>query len=170
MNIKIKLSHPSYKEKDLRKSVEEILESNKLLSMATTKNKTESYINTAFFSYNDQLDFFILTDPKSQHSQNLNKNNSIALSIFDSRQSWAGDLKGLQLMGTAKQASSTEGAEGLTLYMKRFAALKDFVEHPEDIIRGKSVLNSRIYIIKTHWLKIFDSKRFGDDVFIPIDY
>ena len=170
MDIKIKLSHSEYKERDLRKSVEEILENNKLLSMATIKNKTESYINTAFYSYNNRLDFFILTDPKSQHSKNLNNNSSVALSIFNSNQSWNGDLKGLQLMGTSKQASPIEGKEGLMLYMNRFTALKDSVEHPEGIIRGKSVLNSRIYLIKTHWVKIFDSKRFGEDVFIPIDY
>ncbi len=168
MSLKISLSHQDHASDALESSVIEILEENKLCSMATIKDGDQSYINTAFFCFNNHLDFFILTDPKSQHSQNLEQNKSVALTIYDSRQSWDEDMKGLQFTGECELAKGMKLIEGTALYLKRFAGLKELISHPDDFVKG--AIKTRIYIVRTNWLQLFDTERFGDDTFIPISF
>ena len=72
MNIKLKNS--KYKEEDLKKSIFDILDKNSTLALATIKDNT-SYINTAHFGYNENLELFILTLPSSQHTKNTMETN-----------------------------------------------------------------------------------------------
>lgn len=168
MSIKVKLTHPDYSSTDLHNSVTEILESNILLSMATIKEENQSYINTAYYCYNKHLEFYILTDPKSQHCQNLISNKSVALTICDSHQQWTDDAKGLQLLGECELAKGRKLIEGTVLYLKRFTGLGDLIKHPDDFAKG--IIETKIYVIKTNWLQIYDTARLGDDNFIPISY
>lgn len=168
MSIKVKLTHPDYPSTDLHDSVLEILEANILLSMATIKEGNQSYINTAYYCYNKHLEFYILTNPKSQHCRNLLSNKSVALAIFDSHQPWTDDVKGLQLRGECELAEGRKLIEGTALYLKRFAGLSDLIKHPGDFAKG--VIKTKLYVIKTNWLQLYDSARFGDDNFIPISY
>lgn len=168
MSIKVELKHPEYLSIDLQTSVSKILEENTLLSMATIKEENQSYINTAFFCYNKHLEFYILTDPKSQHCQNLISNKSVALTICDSHQKWTDDVKGLQLLGECKLAKGKKLIEGTILYLKRFTGLSDLIKHPDDFAKG--IIKTKLYVIKTNWLQLYDTARFGDDNFIPISY
>lgn len=168
MSLKVQLSHPNYPIKELHDSILEILEENILLSMATIKDGNQSYINTAFFCFNKYLEFYILTNPKSQHCRNLLSNKSVALAIFNSHQPWTEDVKGLQLRGECELAKGKKLLEGTTLYLKRFAALGEWIKHPKDFSMG--VIETKLYVIRTNWLQLYDSARFGDDNFIPISY
>jgi len=168
MNLKIHFNHFKYADRDLSVSILEILEENKLCSMATIKEGNHSYINTAYFCYNKYLEFYILSDPKTQHCLNLEENNSVALAIYDSHQAWSNDLKGLQIIGKCALATGEKLIEGTALYLKRFADLGEWIKHPDDFAKG--VINSRPYIIKTNWLKLFDEDRFGEENFITLSY
>jgi len=168
MSIKVELKHPEYPSTDLQTSVLEILEENILLSMATIKEEKQSYINTAYYCYNKHLEFYILTNPNSQHCQNLVSNKSVALTICDSHQQWTDDVKGLQLLGECELAKGKRLIEGTVLYLKRFTSLSDLIKHPDDFAKG--IIETKLYVIKTNWLQLYDTARFGDDNFIPISY
>ena len=116
--------------------------------MATIKDGSTSYINTAYYCYNKRLEFFILTDPKAQHSQNVQHNDSVALAICDSHQPWTEDQKGLQFSGRCELASGTKLVDATTRYLKRFVGLKDWITHADDFAKG--VLKTRLYVIRTH--------------------
>ncbi len=167
MKLNMPFNHSEYSNHDLNESIQEILESNILCTMATIKDGDTSYINTAYFCYNKSLEFYILTDPKSQHCENLHRNDSVALAIADSHQPWTDDQRGLQILGRCERAKGAKLIEGTGLYLKRFVGLKDWIKHPDDFVKG--ALSSRPYIIRATWLKLYDTARFGDDNFIPLN-
>jgi len=168
VKIEIDFHHPDYSGEDLQASIHEILDSNILCAMATIKEGKTSYIHTAYYCYNQHLTFFMLTDPKSQHCQNLLENDSVALAICDSHQPWTEDQKGLQILGRCERAKGETLVEATKLYLKRFVELREWIKHPGDFVKG--ALETRPYVIYTHWLKLYDTERFGDDNFIPISY
>ena len=72
----LKFKHSEYSDKKLNESLFDILNHNKLLSLSTVTSKREAYINTAYYSFDEKLKLYIITDPNSNHSINLNKNSS----------------------------------------------------------------------------------------------
>ncbi len=67
-------------------SIREIVESNRLLSMSTMDE--EPHINTAFYTFDQELNLYILTPPDTEHGDNLEESSSIAVDIHDSHQEW----------------------------------------------------------------------------------
>jgi len=82
----IKFKHKKHSDKKLNESIIDILENNKLLSLSTVTPNGKAHINTAYFAFDKKLNLYIITDPKSNHCKNLQKNNSVAASIFKSSQ------------------------------------------------------------------------------------
>jgi len=168
MQLKIDFKHPKYSNDELSKSILNILNENKLCSIATVNADGTSYINTAYFCFDEKLNFYILTDPNSQHCKNIEINNSVAMTVFDSHQPWDDDLQGLQINGKCKMAKGMHLINGTTRYLKRFAGLSELIKHPDDFAKG--ALKSRIYIIETNWIKLFDEKTFGEETYINLKY
>lgn len=155
-----------YNKEDLKKVTIEILETTKLLSMATIKENT-SWINTAYFAYADNLNLYILTPPESQHGKNLELNSSVAVTIFDSHQDPAANKRGLQIFGTAKKASGKELLEGIVAYGKRFASFAASIKNADDYI--KAARRSKVYVIQVKTIKIFDETTFGEEKWVTFD-
>ncbi len=63
----------------LRTSVLRVLRENVLCSMATVSRVNRAHINTAYFSYSDDLELFFLSDRSSSHCRNLVPNPSMAV-------------------------------------------------------------------------------------------
>jgi len=162
-HLKIRFKHDKYQSERLVSSINQMLEANTLLSMATTCN-SKSHINTAYYCYNPKMDLYILTYPSSIHGKNLTKNTSVAITIFDSKQKWDSSKKGLQLFGTCRPARGHELIEALSLYGRRFKGIKKWVKSIFDIKK----LDSRFYIIKIERVKLFDESNFGEENFITL--
>ena len=64
-----------------KESIQEIAEENELLALATVSEDSETFNATAFFVYDEDFNFYILTEPDTDHCHNLEKNSSISLSI-----------------------------------------------------------------------------------------
>lgn len=164
ITINRKYNHNKYSDDEINVSISEILNENKLLSMATV-NEHGSWINTAFYCFNKDMEFFILTELDAQHSKNLKENPTIALTIFDSHQEWGpGKLKGIQIFGSCEKTQGTSLIEGVTLYIKRYPGVSKYMLKPDDLLKG--LLGSWVYIIKPQNVKILDEKRFGEENYI----
>lgn len=165
VTLNLRFNHPEYPDDRLNASISDILNNNILLAMATVKDG-ESYINTAYYCFNSRLHFYILTEPSTQHSQNVVKNRSAALAIYDSRQPWDGDKRGLQIFGECELATGTEVEEATHLYLERFPGLSKWIRTADDFHKG--IINSKMYSIRTRWLKILDEVNFGKENFITL--
>ncbi len=165
--LNINFNHPEYSNDKLNHSVSKILNSNILCSIASIKDG-ESYIHTAYFNFNKKLDLYYISDPSTQHTLNIEKNPSVAVSVYDSNQPWDNSKCGLQIFGKCEFASNAKLIEGTMLYLKRFAGLKQWIQHPDDFIRG--AINTRLFLITSTSLKLFDEETFGEEVFINLDF
>lgn len=166
MNTKLKFDDLKYKSKEIYDSIQEIIGSNILLSMATV-NGSNSWINNCYFCYDDRLNIYILTDPKSQHIKNLKNNNSVALTISDSRQDWNGDQKGIQAFGACEPVKALELLDVIKNYTQRFPVFSEYIKRPTDFAKG--IISTRFYKIAINNIKLYDTERFGDDEFIEIN-
>jgi uncharacterized protein YhbP (UPF0306 family) len=165
IHTKFKFDNTEYSDDDLNKSITNILNSNILCSIASIM-ENESYIHTAYYSFNDKLNFFYISDPETQHTKNIEVNQSVALSIYNSDQPWDNNKCGLQIFGKCEQATGSKLIDGTFLYLKRFAGLKQWIQHPDDFIKG--AINSRMFVITPTWIKLFDEATFGEEVFISL--
>ncbi len=163
----IKFGNKEHSDKKLNESIKEIIEQNKLLSLATVTPSGKAHINTLYYAYDDKLRLYVITDPKSDHSLNLLKNKSAAVSIFKSNQKfWKDDLQGLQMFGKCYKTKLLQMPKGTTKFLKRFPLFKDLVKKPKDF--AKKAVGVKLYTIEVKRIKLFDEKRFGEEVFINL--
>lgn len=166
-NLKLKYNYPKYSDEKLNKSISSILDLNTLLSMATIKDKNESYINTVYYAYNDKLNFYYLSPPDTQHSKNLEKNSSVAVSIFDSRQNPPTiNKRGLQIFGDCKLAKGIDLIDGFKQYSIRYSSILKYIKKPGDLL--KKIIHSKLYFFKPASIKIFDEVTFGTEQWVTV--
>lgn len=164
--FKFRFNHPDYEDKKLNESLFDILKNNTLLSLSTNSNR-KSYINTAFYAFDDKLKIYIITDPESNHSKNLVKNQSIAVSIFDSHfRFWKDKLQGVQLSGKGYKTPILQMHNATSCFVKRFPLFKEIVKSPKDFM--KKAVKVRLYTLEIDRIKLFDEKRFGEEKFIDL--
>ena len=130
-----KFNRPEYPDNKLNESIFEILNNNKLLSLATITPRGNAYINTAFYAFDEKLRLYIVTDPKYNHSMNLNKNSSIAATIFDSHlKFWKDKLQGVQLFGKGYRTPILQLHKGTSCFFDETA---DIACGNSEITEGK---------------------------------
>jgi len=162
-----KFNRPEYPDNKLNESIFEILNNNKLLSLATITPRGNAYINTAFYAFDEKLRLYIVTDPKYNHSMNLNKNSSIAATIFDSHlKFWKDKLQGVQLFGKGYRTPILQLHKGTSCFLKRFPVFKELVKSPKDFM--KKAVTVKLYTLEINHLKLFDEIRFGEENFIEL--
>lgn len=161
--IKLKSDKP---EAQVRKSIFAILEKTKLLSMATIKN-AESWINTAYFAYSEDLELFIITNPSTVHGINLQNNPSVSVTVFDSHQTPGPGKQGLQLIGTGERVTDkAEELNGLKLWHDRVLGTEGFDEFEKEYL---AKFKSKIHKLKVNHVKIFDEKTFGNETWVEVE-
>jgi uncharacterized protein YhbP (UPF0306 family) len=166
--IKIQKKDREFSDEKIIESLEFIMENNSLFSMSSLNEDNSPWINTAFYSYDSDFNLFFLTPPTTLHSENVKKNKSVAVSIYDSHQLPESDKRGLQIFGTCHKASLIEIPKVFGSYAKRFQAFSRGVQDPKDmIVKG---FESRFYIIKPHIIKIFDEVLFGEEEWVTIEF
>jgi uncharacterized protein YhbP (UPF0306 family) len=151
-------SDSDYSQIDLIQSVNHILENNTLLAMSSIWGM-QSYINTAFFSYNSKMELFILTEHSTIHALNIEKNNSIAVAIWNDSGVYGENLQGIQLFGYCEKVPALKILDALNNYNKRFPTFAQIIKHPTDFAKG--IVKSRLYVLKIEKLKLIDEPTFG---------
>jgi uncharacterized protein YhbP (UPF0306 family) len=118
----------SWSDRNARRSVYRILESNVLCSMATITRQSKPHINVAYFAYTKKgsLELFYLSYPDSLHSKNLLRNPSMGIAVYGSNQEWGGHDRGMQLLGKCKEARGILSKRAESVYGNRFRKYKEW--------------------------------------------
>src|SRR5947209_4719357 len=85
----------------LRTLAEELLEASTLCAISTVSPSGRAYVNTAYFAWAPDLRLVWLSAPRARHSRNLRARPSVAISVYDSGQTWGEPDRGIQLFGEA---------------------------------------------------------------------
>jgi len=165
------LRSPGYGSAQLLTSVERILSSTALCSMATTSEAGTVDINAAFFAVGSDLLLYFLSHPNAAHSRNLTHVPAMAMTVFDSHQEWGQPHFGLQLFGNGEPVASTSVEQARAVYAARFTGYFDRVVRAEESggTPEAGVAGLRLYVFTPTRLKLLDEPAFGDGVFIPVE-
>jgi uncharacterized protein YhbP (UPF0306 family) len=139
----------------IERATRRLLDASMLCAIATTSPRGRPHVNTAYFARMGEFDLVWLSEPGARHSINLRTNPATAIAVYDSSQRWGGSDRGIQLFGSAREASGRSLAEAELAYSRRFRAY----EHDE-------LAAYRFYRFRPKSVKLFDESSFGGGVFV----
>lgn len=142
-----------------------ILEENILFSLATVTPQGAAYANTACFAFTPRFELVHFSDAASTHSRNLAARPTAAATVFDSRQRWGDDHRGLQLFGACRETRGRDRDDAEALYARRFPQYVES-EEPEDEQWRRSF---RFYRFRPRRIKLFDEATFGEATLVTAD-
>lgn len=149
--------------RQIQRSVYQLLAENMLCSMASITTEGSAHINTAYFAYTPDLKIYFLSHPNALHCQNMLSNPSMALAIFSSNQTWGRSDRGLQLFGMGNQVTGREASKADRVYGKRFAK---YAAWKANLTSDSAGRDYRLYRFITFELKVFDEKELGTGLFV----
>jgi uncharacterized protein YhbP (UPF0306 family) len=132
-----------------------LLDASTLCAIATVAARGRAHINTAYFAWTPELEIVWLSEPRAKHSRNIRANNSVAVTVYDSRQRWGQPDRGIQLFGTAREVERSAAGAFEAVYAARFPAYK-----------RSDPPAYRFYVLRPLRLKLFDENELGSGVFV----
>lgn len=147
-------------------SLEKILSTNILCSIASTDSKGTPHINTCFYSFSDDFKLYIFTDPATKHSKNINARSDCAVNIFSSAQVIGDDLCGTQLFGIAKELNLVSGLSAFHNYCSRFPIILTWADSWDIVLKS---FKSRFFEIQIKSGKILDEVAFGKEQYVSFE-
>ena len=133
----------------------QLLGASTLCAIATVGRGGSAYVNTAYFAFTPELDVIWLSEPHAQHSRNVRARGTVAIAVYDSRQAWGKQDRGIQLFGSACEVGRSDAANAEAVYARRFPRYE-----PEEL-RGY-----RFYVFQPDRLKLFDERALGSGRFV----
>lgn len=147
-------------------SIIDVLDANRLCSMATVGPTGAAHANIAYFAADRHLNLFVLTRRTTRHSRHVESNPTVAVTVFDSRQIWNQPHLGLQLFGRCTRVPEGSSAAAFSVYSAKHPDLLGLAKSSDDML---SRLESRFYLIDVRAIHIVDEARFGDDTGFTIE-
>jgi uncharacterized protein YhbP (UPF0306 family) len=139
----------------IERTARQLLDATPLCAIATVTPRGHAHINTAYFAATREFDVVWLSEPRAKHSHNIRANESVAVAVYDSTQSWGRPDCGIQLFGTAQERKRSASGEFEKLYAARFP---DFSR--------LDLQAYRLYVLRPLRLKIFHEAELGPGVFV----
>ncbi len=131
----------------------QLLDASPLCAIASTSPDHRPHINTAYFAWSRSLEIVWLSDPDASHSRNVRAAADVAIAVHDSRQTWGGADRGIQLFGPAEEVDEAAGATAL--YARRF-----------DGFRHAELGGYRFYRCTTRTVKLLAEDDLGAGTFV----
>jgi uncharacterized protein YhbP (UPF0306 family) len=135
-----------------------ILDATPLCTIATVNPDGTAHANTAYFATDDMLNLYILSSPKTQHSDNVAARPRVSITIFDSSQAWGEPHAGVQIVGVCTQVARHAQSTVFTTYAARFPALRELAASSDKMLER---LESRFYGITVERVRLIDEHRYG---------
>ena len=139
----------------IARAARRLLDASTLCAIATTSPRGRPHVNTAYFAFTNQFDVVWISERSARHSINLRANAASAVAVFDSSQRWGGPDRGIQLFGSAREASKGSAPDAEAAYARRFPAYE-----PGQLVAY------RFYVFHPTSVKLFDERSFGAGVFV----
>jgi len=140
--------------------IKALLEANTLLALSTSIGDV-TWTSTVFFSYDDALNIYFISNPATKHCQMIEKNPKISGAIYSSVAEWGTEIQGIQLQGYAARVPLRQAIPCGLRYLKRFPIAGQFIPSAELFTTDK--ISSRLYQITPSLIQIYDEIAFGDD-------
>ncbi|HAM96208.1 TPA: hypothetical protein DCP76_00160 [Patescibacteria group bacterium] len=143
----------------IKQDITEYINNHGIMSLSTQYSEGP-WICTVYYGLDDDMNFYIVTDPNSIHGKAMEKDNRVAFSIFDSNQKITDSLKGIQGSGVIEIIKNPITiAKALLLWHKRNPGIENAITL-EDI---KKLTDTKVFKITPTYFKFFNKELYGDD-------
>jgi uncharacterized protein YhbP (UPF0306 family) len=128
------------------------LREHQVLTLAVMETDGNPYAAALFYAVDDELRFYVVTDPATHHGKAMLANPSVAGTVQLDRQQWQ-EIRGVQFRGICRQLGSTERARAWEIYSSRFP----FLHQPNGILM-RELANAAMWRIDTTWIRLIDNR------------
>jgi uncharacterized protein YhbP (UPF0306 family) len=132
-----------------------LLDASTLCAIATVGASGRPHVNTAYFAWSPEFEIVWMSEPNARHSLNIRANDSVAIAVYDSAQTWGKPDRGIQLFGSARLVDGVDAEAAEVLYAKRFSTY-----HAIDLTAY------RFYLFRPRRLKLFYERELGAGTFV----
>jgi len=143
-------------EADIRQVIQEFLETQSTLSLATVSAEGHPETAPVFYVSDDQFNLYWLSGTSVSHSVNLSAHPQVSGNIYPAVWQWE-DIVGLQIKGEAQAVSDERVREQILLiYLRKFQLPPSL----DAIIAG-----STLYVLRPSWMRwVNNSVAFGHKI------
>lgn len=140
-----------------------VLSRTTLCSLATIGPGRTAHSCHVYFAFSRELHLYFLSDPNSAHCRHLTTNPSMAVSVYDSTQTWGGPDRGVALWGICRETRGKGSAWAEDVYGRRFKA---YAKWRAGLNSDDEATTWRFYRFVAARVKAFDETKFGPAVFV----
>lgn len=136
------------------------LEQRTTLSLATL-GPSGVWAASVFFASDENLSLYFVSDPKTQHCQDLTSNPDVVVTINEDVKDWAA-IQGLQIKGRAGAVEDGSRSAVQELYLTKFPDVRSLFEAPKSADEqqiANRLGDSRFYRIVPIWIRFIDNSR-----------
>ena len=142
----------------LKSELTKYLKSQHLITLATFDKK--AWVCTVYFVTDSDLNFYFVSSPKSKHCKDIDRNNKVAIAVYDSHIKNSDKKAGMQLQGRASQIKNWKKTEKiLKMWNKKNPGMEKVIS-VEKMKKGE--VSSRVYQVKPTYIKYFN-QLLGED-------
>lgn len=139
---------------ETKELVKQFIESRFQMVIAT--NGEYPWIATVYYSFDEDLNLYFLSNPVTIHCNQIAKNPKVAVSISDSPQAASAKKKGIQIYGKAEQIlEKDEIISALNLWRKTLNVQSESYSY-EGMM--KNLIDGRMYKITPKKIKFFNQE------------
>ena len=137
----------------------EYLKSLNFMSVATYNKHL--WAASVYYVVDKDFNLYFISQPDTEHCQDILKNSEVACTIADSRQKVTAKKVGVQLYGTAKQLTAMEKLKWMLAFWNRMNPGVASVINLKNI--QNKVIKSRAYQITPKKIKWFNEELYGSE-------
>ena len=143
---------------ELPASLREFISAQNTLTLATLNADGTPHACDLFYAHADDLTFYFLSDPKTAHIRNLEREPRVSAALHGASRGWQ-EIRGVQVGGTARRVAQLgERARGYSLYIAKFAFVSQWLPTVGALGQlHKSLGVVELYQIAPHWVRWIDN-------------
>ncbi len=125
------------------------------LTLATTNADGSPHASDVFFAHDENLALYFLSDPKTRHIQNMQRDARVNGTIHAATRGWQ-EIRGVQIAGHAQRVENR--AEAYELYVKKYPFVTQWLPNAEILGRVLDKLGLiEMYKITPQWMRWIDN-------------
>jgi len=139
-------------EVEVRERLLRFFREHQVLTLAVTEADGRACAAALFYGVDDDLRFYVVTDPGTRHGQAMLANPVVAGTVQRDRQQWR-EIQGVQFRGLCQQLGGTARAWAWEIYAARFR----FLQQPNAILT-RELAGTAMWGIEPTWIRLIDNQ------------
>ncbi len=152
--VRVKRTRQRVSSERLERVATRLVGASTLCALATIAPGPNAYVNTMYFARAEGWDLVWISASGSRHSRNVRERATAAIAVYDSRQKWGRQDRGIQVFGRARELRGKAAEAPRAAYLRRFKA-------DDETLRRFAT-----YVLRPARLKLFDEREFGSGTFV----